>query len=184
MGKNKLGKFIAFTTTVTAIGGVCYIFRDKIKESVIFQTVTGKISDWLDKDGNPDDFIFDDDFDDEASFDGNAGNNRDYTSITITTTTSEEAAQEDTSPEDAIQEDSVSEDTPQEDTEQEATDNEPEHNESASFDDIVVNPSFSSVSSDAKEETTQTDVEGYEYEGLSDVSEDPDVLEDQDKLDF
>ena len=61
MAKKSFGKFIAFTTAVTAIGGVCYIYRDKIKESSIYQSITGKIADWMDKDLEQDDFNFDDD---------------------------------------------------------------------------------------------------------------------------
>ena len=37
MAKNKFGKFLAFTTTVAAVGTTCYIFRDKIKESTLYQ---------------------------------------------------------------------------------------------------------------------------------------------------
>ena len=36
------GKLIAFTTAVAAIGGVCYIFRDKIKDSSLFKSASGK----------------------------------------------------------------------------------------------------------------------------------------------
>ena len=42
--KNKLGKFLAFTTTAAAIGGTCYIFRDKIKQSSIYKAVSSKLS--------------------------------------------------------------------------------------------------------------------------------------------
>lgn len=183
MGKNKLGKLLAFATTVTAIGGVCYIFRDKIKESEIFQTVVGKVSGWLDQDGQMDDFTFDDenDFDDITVFSNDAKNNREYTSITITSTTENDIT------EDNSQEDKTQEDTPQEKESLENTNNDTaspnettEENTSA-LEDIVVNPSFSSV---ATETTAEETTEAYEYEGLSDVSEDPDTLEEQDKLDF
>lgn len=197
MGKNKLGKFIAFTTAITAIGGACYIYRDKIKESEIFKAVTGKIADWMDKDGEPNDFIFDedDDFDDVSPFDEEAKKNREYTSINITSTSSEESEtpQDDSQQEASItdnitQGDITTDDTTDADTENVITadtvsDNiseddstKEDNSKTGEFDDIIINPSFSSSSSESPDT--------FEYEGLSDVSEDPDVLEDQDKLDF
>lgn len=193
MGKNKFGKFIAFTTAVTAIGGVCYIYRDKIKESQIFQTVTGKIADWMDKDSEPDDFIFDDDFDDSSLFDEDAKNNREYTSITITSTTTEDEASEPTevsiSDNEPVTKDITSEDiTQNEDVKNIISDNDTTETTSSitSFDDIVVNPSISSnvPEAPAQEPVAKESIDAFEYEGLSDVSEDPDVLEEQDKLDF
>lgn len=118
--KNFIGKLIAFTTTVAAIGGVCYIFRDKIKESQAFKTATdkagdlyGTIKDKMNRDDE--DFFFDDDDDFfEDDMDINDNTSREYTSI----------------------------------------------------------PTID-ISTPA----------AYENEGLSDTSEDPDVLEEQDKLD-
>lgn len=169
MAKSKLGKFIAFSAAVAAIGGTCYVFRDKIKESELFQTITGKLANLTNKD---DDFTFDDDeFDDDDLFSTDAKNNREYTSITITSEDDDDAipSESDTSEENMVT------DTPS--AIQEPT---------SDVEDIVVNPTFTfdSQNSTEKEAFVNTTVESYENEGLSDVYEDPDALEEQDKLDF
>ena len=72
MGKNNstFGKLLAFTTTVAAIGGACYIFRDQIKESSIYQKASDKF-DELRKNmknkhaSDDEDFFFDDEFEDD-----------------------------------------------------------------------------------------------------------------------
>ncbi len=211
MGKNKFGKFIAFTTAITAIGGACYVYRDKIKESELFQTVVGKLAGFMDKDNESEDFVFDDDdFGDDTLFDDNAKNNREYTSITITSThteDSEDTAEEttdidtatdtdDTKETDTELKETVAEDvaapTENATTDSDTTDDTKEVPESenaeqpsdSSLDDIVVNPSISSANANTDAAEEKASVDGFEYEGLSDVSEDPDVLEDQDKLDF
>lgn len=150
--KGALGKIIAFTTTVAAIGGVCYVFRDKIKESQAFKTASEKASDLYgtvkSKMNNDDDFFFDDDWDDESddvSFNSDDNVNREYTTL---------ASSKDTE---------VNDDT---------DDKEPSSEADASPDSI---PTI---------DLNNESVSGYENEGLSDTSEDPDVLEDQDKLDF
>ena len=143
-----LGKLIAFTTAVAAIGGVCYVFRDKIKESETFKKASDKANDLYDSvksKMNNDDFIFDDDWDDD-DFDDDFDDNGDSTSA---------GSREYTSLTPAAKEDNTFED-----------DN---------------SASDSIPTSDIKKEN---EVTGYENEGLSDTSEDPDVLEEQDKLDF
>lgn len=165
--KNTLGKLLAFTTTVAAIGGTCYIFRDKIKQSAIYKTAADKCSDllakWKDTDYEDDDFFFEDEeetFNDV--FSDEEKKNREYTSITIT---SNEAAEEpkeepiptisfETDKEEPVLEEAVSEGTVKEET----------------------------VNNEVANE--KSEVLGYENEGLSDVSEDPEVLEEQDQLDF
>ncbi|MCR5701632.1 MAG: hypothetical protein K6G76_05740 [Lachnospiraceae bacterium] len=118
--KSFIGKLIAFTTTVAAIGGVCYVFRDKIKESQAFKTASDKAGDLYGTikgkmNRDEEDFFFDDDDDFfEDDMDINDNSSREYTSIPTI--------------------------------------------------DISVPTA-------------------YENEGLSDTSEDPDVLEEQDKLD-
>lgn len=182
MAKNKLGKFLAFTTGVAAIGGVCYIFRDKIRESDIYKRVTGTIADWLDKDDDYDDFEFDEDdaFDDTDLFSDSAKKNREYTSITINS--SDEAddstefdetdeINESNEPEQSVE---VLQDSPADETD----------NQMESENDIVVNPSITTDVQIKTDATSDITAEAYENEGLSDVSEDPDVLEEQDKLDF
>ena len=88
--KSTLGKFIAFTTTVAAIGGICYVYRDKIKESSIYKkskdTLSNLRSKVSDKLADEDDFCFDDDFEDDFEddvFSDDAKKSREYTSITI-----------------------------------------------------------------------------------------------------
>lgn len=177
--KNTFGKFIAFTTSVAAIGGVCYVFRNQIKESALYQKTMDSLSHLLDtfstkfSKNTEDDFYFDDDddfFDEDIStmFSDTEKKNREYTSITI------HAGNEDS----------------------------PEKNANGTTETTI--SGFQSIpstieisdelSDDISEEQTNTassqaDNEeeiptGYEYEGLSDVSEDPDVLAEQDKLDF
>ena len=159
MGKNNstFGKLLAFTTTVAAIGGACYIFRDQIKESSIYQKASDKFDvlrkNMKNKHANDDeDFFFDDEFEDDFEddvFTDDAKLNREYTSITINPKEENESSSENTQSE-SIPTISVGKD---------ASDNK--------------------VQSSATEE-----VSGYENEGLSDVSEDPDTLADMDKLDM
>ncbi len=89
--KNSFGKLLAFTTTVAAIGGVCYIFRDQIKESSVYKKACDKFYNLRDKVNDKfasenEDFFFDDDFKDDFEddmFTDDAKNSREYTSITI-----------------------------------------------------------------------------------------------------
>jgi len=154
--KGALGKLIAFTTTVAAIGGVCYVFRDKIKESQAFKTASEKANDLYgtmkSKMGSDDDdFFFDDDWDDESDgdrFDSSDSSNREYTTLTS------------------------SKDQEKDDKDDNVNSDEKDNDDSQATDSIpTINLNNETVS-------------GYENEGLSDTSEDPDVLEDQDKLDF
>lgn len=94
--KHTFGKFLAFTTVAVAIGGTCYIFRDKIKQCGLYEKAADKLSSLknnisgrLHKD---DDFFFDDDDFKEDDNDVFAGKeqNREYTSITINAKDSEE----------------------------------------------------------------------------------------------
>lgn len=185
--KNTFGKLLAFTTTIAAIGGACYIFRDKIKQSSLYKLSAEKFSDIYDKLSNKvhtpeeeDDFFFDDEF--EEPFSEDAKNEREYTSITINP--KEEASDEEPDEEpDKVS--ASSNDTFEDET--------PDHITAA--EDSIPTISFHSVTEpvassteNSKEESAissdTTEVTGYENEGLSDVSEDSDVLEDQDKLDF
>lgn len=162
MGKKNstFGKLLAFTTTVAAIGGACYIFRDQIKESSIYKKASNKFSGLKNKmndrfSNEEDDFFFDDDFEDDFEddvFSDEAKKNREYTSITI-------------NPKD---EDNI----PATDVAKEVAD------------DISKAVEDLKETSDKKDESTTEEVSDYENEGLSDVDEDPDVLSDMDKLDF
>ena len=176
MAKKKgcLGKLVAFTAVVTAVGGTCYIFRDKIKESALYTLLKDKLSK---EDDFDEDFFFDDDedeFADEDLFD-DSDSNREYSSITINAKKPEEASE----PEEATEAEEV----------EEAVDTaEEEDKETVDAEDSIPTIDFSTpdiVSNKASEEMAKAaDASGYENEGLSDVSEDADVLEDQDRLDF
>ena len=158
MGKNNstFGKLLAFTTTVAAIGGACYIFRDQIKESSIYKKASDKFDELrnnIKKNTNEeDDFFFDDEFEDDFEddvFTDDAKVNREYTSITINS---------------------------KEDNDETSSDAQSES---------IPTISVSDNAADNKKQTTATEeVSGYENEGLSDVSEDPDTLADMDKLDM
>lgn len=156
MGKKNstFGKLLAFTTTVAAIGGVCYIFRDQIKESSVYKKASDKFDELRNnmKDKHTDeedDFFFDDDFEDNFEddvFAEDAKLNREYTAIII---------------------------NPKEEKELDSSKTESEAIPTISF----------GNDADNKKSVTE-EVSGYENEGLSDVSEDPDTLADMDKLDF
>lgn len=180
MGKNKLGKFLAFTTVAAAIGGICYAKRDKIKESEAYQKISDALSKLKRKDDDYDDFDFEDDvfedFDDSTMFNTVAKGSREYTSINITSADSEGETNE--SNKDEVETTAEEIETPVEETESPT-----EETEAPTEEAVIVNPSFSSMKASTVEITEET-VEAYENEGLSDVYEDPDSLEDQDKLDF
>lgn len=219
-----LGKLLALTTTVAAIGGTCYIFRDKIKQSTIYQKSMDKLSRLFRKNSDDfmddDDFFFDDEddtFSDDASFSDDSAKDREYTSIVMNTKQEDQddqADQDDPTDQDdqddpADQDDQENQDDQVDEKEdnisssplpaEEETDNEESVEEAEeilveeSIPTISFGGGFSTpvstpeppttmVSEDSKD--SEETVTGYEYEGLSDVSEDPDVLEEQDKLDF
>lgn len=166
-----LGKFLALTTTAAAIGGVCYVFRDQIKQSTIYKKSTecfsklfGKVSDKFCQD--EDDFFFDDQEDDDTAFNDvfseDAKKNREYTSITINQKEEDDDVAESS--------DSISE--PKEDIKE------------IFSDDSIPTITFSDNLNASGNSEENDKVTAYENEGLSDVSEDPDVLEEQDKLDY
>ena len=43
--KSTFGKLVAFTTVAAAIGGTCYIFRDKIKSCPLYQRMSSMLAD-------------------------------------------------------------------------------------------------------------------------------------------
>ncbi|MDE6435459.1 MAG: hypothetical protein K2L07_14690 [Lachnospiraceae bacterium] len=261
--KSTFGKLLAFTTVAAAIGGTCYIFRDKIKTCPLYQKASNKLCNLKnsvsDKFCENDDFCFDDDDFEDASEDIFADNDhgREYTSITINPKeqTPESTAAEDTEIPDTVKahttadseeipntagvHNTAAEDTeiadtadnteipdttefhsvaddlgssndssgeeevtlPDEDMTEITSDTDAtEKNDSLEttkesdipvLEEVIPTISFNNpfdssknVVEDDPEENTTTEVTGYENEGLSDVSEDPDVLEEQDKLDF
>lgn len=197
-----LGKLFAFTTTVAAIGGVCYVFRDQIKQSSIYKKSTECLSKLFEKVSDKfcqdeDDFSFDDEKEDDAAFDDifseDAKKNREYTSITIN-------QKEDENPEDSAaeeEEDSADISSDEEETGTDAlTDKEEAKTTTASetepkedikeifSDDSIPTITFGNNLNASTDSEESSRVDAYENEGLSDVSEDPDVLEEQDKLDY
>lgn len=156
MGKGKLFKAAA---TIAAIGGVCYVFRDKIKNSTIYQSL---------------------DMDDKVE--------------KVKHTIKEKMpAKEETADRDYFSLDDAVDNT---DTNAEAaTVAESVSDVTAKVDDLLSDiPSTSedaapeeTVAEEAATEDVAKEEESpilYENEGLSDVSEDLDVIEEQDKLDL
>ena len=202
MAKNKnfFSKLLTLTAAAAAVGGACYVFRDKIKSSPLYKATLDKAYDLYDKwkerqeeedDDDFEDFSFDeeDDFDDVFSDEDKS--EREYTSITInakedtvedstedsTEAPSEETVQEDATPQPA--EEAPKDEVPQEEEVSPVTVQDEEASDTPS-DGII--PTIPFGTKDTPE--NEPEVLGYENEGLSDVSEDPDVLEEQDKLDF
>ena len=137
MGKGKLFKAAA---TIAAIGGVCYVFRDKIKNSTVYQSLD--MDDKVEKVKNTI----------KEKMPAKEEPERDYFSL---------------------------DDAPVEGT----IDQQSENTSDLSADDTKPEETEHST----EEATTVTEeIESpilYENEGLSDVSEDLDVIEEQDKLD-
>lgn len=161
MGKGKLFKAAA---TIAAIGGVCYVFRDKIKNSTVYQSLdmddkVEKVKHTIkekmpakEETADRDYFSLDDTVD---NTDTNAEAATVAESVSDVTAKVDDllsdipSTSEDTAPEETVAEEAATEDTSTEDV--------------------------------AKEEESPI---LYENEGLSDVSEDLDVIEEQDKLDL
>lgn len=161
MGKGKLFKAAA---TIAAIGGVCYVFRDKIKNSTVYQSLdmddkVEKVKHTIkekmpakEETADRDYFSLDDAVD---NTDTNAEAATVAESVSDVTAKVDDllsdipSTSEDTAPEETVAEEAATEDTSTEDV--------------------------------AKEKESPI---LYENEGLSDVSEDLDVIEEQDKLDL
>jgi len=207
--KSFIGKSLAVIGAVAAVGGVCYVFRDKIKESKIYNDLDmddklNKVKSFVNNhvssdDYDDDDFFFDED-EDTSDFSSTA--NRGY--VALNTDADTTTADSDSTPslenttknsepeitaEDVVEEKSIVEPETKTEAEPEITAEdvveeksiiEPEQEKSVpdNFGGIPT------ISFDDMTEIKTDEPEGYEYQGLSDVSEDPDVLEDQDKLDF
>lgn len=161
MGKGKLFKAAA---TIAAIGGVCYVFRDKIKNSTVYQSLdmddkVEKVKHTIKEKMPAKEEIADRDY---FSLDDAVDNtDTNAEAATVAESVSDVTAKvddllsdipstsEDAAPEETVAEEAATEDTSTEDV--------------------------------AKEEESPI---LYENEGLSDVSEDLDVIEEQDKLDL
>ena len=234
--KNIFGKLLAFTTTTIAIGGICYLFRDKIKQSSIYKTISGKFSDFSGHffnefcDSDNENFFFDDEDDDfEDAFSKDAEHGREYTSITINAKNDSKKEDETTKEQNTKSNfDSIKENFPKNDDMSPSQKDSPKNDNAASFDEnsikndnadltednpvnednksesdeifsnedlieifpkdsitnIKVGNTSDSGDSVPKKNISSAGIDSYENEGLSDVSEDPDTLESQDKLDI
>lgn len=120
-----MGKFlkglVKVSVATAAVGGLCYAFKDKIKETDVYKnnnmdekiqkaktTIKEKVATVFDneKDFVEDEDLFDEDFDLECE-----DTNRDYVSITP------ENPADDTSSDDTVEEDAAEDDATEEDTE-------------------------------------------------------------------
>ncbi len=166
--KHPIRKLFALTTTIAAVGGACYVFRDKIKENAAFQSATNKLSDLLAKKGKNDVDLIEDENDDEDEFadvfSDNSTDKREYTSITINSKKEESIPTIDI-------------------TSAEETQSETEQKESVPAENASEKKQSAGSGKSGKKEKNDK-AEAYENEGLSDLSEDTDALEEQDKLDF
>lgn len=241
--KNTFGKLLAFTTTAIAIGGTFYIFRDKIKQSSVYKTVSEKLSDIFGgisekfSDHDDDDFFFDEEDDDfEDAFSKDTEHGREYTSITINA--KEEApkeqdfkntpdsegenlserndvkpsgenpfkndavnpSEEGSSKNDAVnpsrENSSKNDNADPSQASPDGKDDTTKSGEAFSNEDLIeifpkdsisnikVGNTSGPANSVSEGNTSSTEENHYENEGLSDVSEDSDTLEDQDKLDI
>lgn len=178
--KSAFGKLLAFTTTVAAIGGTCYIFRDKIKESSIYKTITDKLSGKNDPDFSDDDFYYDDGTDGFETIPDSTDAGREYTSITINAKEEEPVFTKEETPVTAEKETPApAEENAPVSTEEDVPVPVEEKETAPGTDDTIPTIHFNTFSTSESESA-----DGYENENLSDFSDDPDVLEEQDKLDF
>lgn len=176
MGK---GKFLKAAAAIAAIGGVCYVFRDKIKNSTVYQSLdvddkVEKVKSTI-KEKMP--------VKDEAD--------RDYFSLDDTDGSSDnadaasESSAKETENAGASSEDSVkTQDTGSSSAsaEEAATMSDEVSDVTAMVDDLISN--IPGMSQDTASTASDDSPILYENEGLSDVSEDLDVIEEQDKLDL
>ena len=175
MGK---GKFLKAAAAIAAIGGVCYVFRDKIKNSTVYQSLdvddkVEKVKSTI-KEKMP--------VKDEAD--------RDYFSLDDTDAASDNAdAASESSAKETENAGASSEDSVKETENADAASDEEAVTMSDEVSDVtaMVDDLISDISGMSKD-TASTDSDDspilYENEGLSDVSEDLDVIEEQDKLDL
>ena len=176
MGK---GKFLKAAAAIAAIGGVCYVFRDKIKNSTVYQSLdvddkVEKVKSTI-KEKMP--------VKDEAD--------RDYFSLDDTDGSSDNAdAASESSAKETENAGASSEDSDKtQDTgsssasaEEAATMSDEVSDVTAMVDDLISD--IPGMSQDTASTASDDSPILYENEGLSGVSEDLDVIEEQDKLDL
>ncbi len=199
--KGFFGKLLTATAAVAAIGGTCYIFKDKIKESKLYEDLDienrlKQLKSLLKKDDEEDDDFFDEDeyiFESDDTEDAE-DTKRNYVPLNTKTNTDDEPKKDDA-------DDEPIPDKPDTDTKDEFAagaeedivptisldtfgDSEAEDLNTAENDDTSDMQTEHVASDTFASDTTKDDTPiAYDMEGLSDVSEDPDVLIEQDLLD-
>lgn len=161
-------KIVAFVAGVAAVGTACYVYKDKIKEFFEKNDVKGKINNAKDfvsekvlKNKNDDYFDDAEFFDDDDTVEEDTSN-RGYTSITITSDEDSEATTD----------------------KEEVSNTEETAAKAAAEENIPVTDEIKEITSADNTKVIEEDTpKEYEYEGLSDVSEDEDVLADEAALD-
>ena len=225
--KGLFGKLLTATAAIAAVGGACYMFRDKIKESKLYEElgVEDKLHSLKNMRKNhedEEDFIDEDEYIFEDLEPSDEDMNRTYVSLNTEPASSKESEDDDdtgssTESEDEDNEAAERDNSPADDNASalEATqaDDNTSAFETAQADDNTSEDESASVPTisydtaedmDSASEYIFTDTEtkddvqevpdnsdkvkgetpsGYDMEGLSDVSEDPDVLIEQDLLD-
>lgn len=218
--KGLLGKLLTATAAVAAIGGVCYFFKDKIKESKLYDDLDidnrlKQLKSLFEKEDEDDFFDEDEELFGEQT---NTGSDRNYVSLnTDNNSDVSEDGNQSTASEDerqSIDSEDKAPDTAAQDTDFTAAledetvptisldtfiTDDAEAVEDATEDDLAEDnasesntlstPDDAGADADADvSEDTEASGKGetpiaYDMEGLSDVSEDPDVLIEQDLLD-
>lgn len=187
-----MNKLTKMALTLAAAGSVCYLFKDKIKTTKAYQTVENndtvkkakatatdtyhkvKDSETVQKAKNTVSDTYDklkDKVKEKAA--STEDGDREYFTLHEDTTGAEETTSEEAATEDAVTPEATA-DIPDETTAKAVT-------ETVAEAEDVLAEATGAVANAADAETSE--VIGDEYMGLSDVSEDPSVLSDQDKLD-
>ena len=199
---SSLVPIIAFVAGTAAVGAACYIYRDKIQDFMEKNDVKGKVDTVKDKVGDAKTYVTnkfqkksEDEFDDEEFFDDDDADSseRGYTSITITSEDEEEdGADEDAEDETSEASELVSEaaeavtesvTSAKKAAEDKLADVSSDLKEAGSKAKEEAKEALASVAKKAEEALDEESPEDFEYEGLSDVSEDEDVLADEAALD-
>jgi hypothetical protein len=204
MGNNKILKA---AVAAAAIGGVCYAFRDKIKESKVYQSmdvddkvekVKNSVDDTMEKVKNNDTVAkvkntVDDTVEKvkttiKEKMPASNENERDYFTLNddaVVDGSENTENNENVETAETDKPNDVVTDAGLEDTEESATEvSESIADITANVDDLLADiPKIHLTNSTMNDETEESPII-YENDGLSDVSEDIDVIEEQDKLDI
>ena len=171
--KGLLGKLFTVAAAAAAISGACYIFRDKIKASKLYEELDvddklHSLKNMLKKEEDEEDFFEEDEYIFNTDEDDS---NRTYVSLNPESATVIKPA-EDADTEEPTEDTNIGEPAAK------YTETKSEETKNESADEVVPTIALDTLS-EAKGDAPS----GYDMEGLSDVSEDPDVLMEQDLLD-